>query len=127
MNRNDLKRFLLHGEAGSVDEKVPPSGMAAVRKECEKYDLNCIYNVDETGLFYRMLPRRTHLAPGENRKTVRGVKGMKAEERSTAYICVNASGTVEMPLAFIGTAANPRCFGENKRLLPKDGISLQQA
>ena len=126
-NRYNLKSFLLRGEASSIDEKAIASSMAAVRKECENYDLDCIYNVDETGLFYLMLPRRTCLAPGENRKVARGVKGMKAKERLTVYIGVNASGTAKMPLAFIGTAANPRCFGENKRLLPKDDIYLQHA
>ena len=101
--------------------------MAAVCKECEEYyDLNNIYNVDETGLLYRVLPRRTYLAPSENRKTARGVKGMKAKELFTTYICVNASGTAKMPLVVIGTAANPRCFSQGKILLPKDTIYLNQ-
>ena len=70
--------------------------MAAVRKECEKYEIYCVFNVDETGLFYQVLPRRTYLAPGEkNKKTVRGVKGMTAKERITAYVCVKASGTAK--------------------------------
>ena len=100
--------------------------MAAVRNECEEYGLGNMYNVGETGLFYRVLPRRTYLAPSENRKTVRGVKGMTVKERLTAYICVNASGTEKMPLDFIGTAANPRCFDKGKILLRKDTIYLNQ-
>ena len=52
---------------------------------------------------------------------------MTAKERVTAYVCVNASGTAKMPLAFIGTAANPRCLGKNKRLLPKGTVYFHHA
>ncbi|CAN0446129.1 unnamed protein product, partial [Ascophyllum nodosum] len=85
-----------------------------------------IYNVDETGLFYRVLPRQTYLAPSENHKTARGVKSMKAKELFTTYICVSASGTAKLTLVFKGTTANPRCFSEGKILLPKNIIYLNQ-
>ena len=128
ITRNNLRSLFLHGEAESVDDQAIASGMAAVRKECEEYEIDFIFNVDETGLFYRVLPRRTYLAPGEKlKKSVKGVKGMTAKERVTAYVCVNASGTAKMPLAFIGTAANPRCLGKNKRLLPKDTVYFHHA
>ena len=73
VKRCNLKSLLPHGEAGSVDDEAFAGGMAAVRKACEEYDLDCIYNVDGTGWFYLVLPRRTYLAPGENRKTARAV------------------------------------------------------
>ena len=57
--------------------------------------------MDETSFLYRVLTRRTYLAPGEkHKKTVKGVKGMTAKECVTVYVCVNASGTSKMPLAF---------------------------
>ena len=58
-----------------------------------KYDLDNIFNVDETGLFYRLLSRRSYLASEENRKTVRGVTGMKARDCGIAYICSIVDGT----------------------------------
>ena len=71
---------------------------------------------------------RDSLAPGQkHKKTVKGVKGMTAKERVTAYVCVNASGTAKMPLAFIGTTANPRCLGKSKRPLTNDTVYLHQA
>ena len=54
-----------------------------------KYELDRIFNVDETGLFCRLLPRRSYLASGETRKAARGVKGVKAEDRITVSICTN--------------------------------------
>ena len=52
ITRNNLRSFFLHGERGSVDDQAIAAGMAAVRKECEEYEIDCIFNVDETGLFY---------------------------------------------------------------------------
>ena len=60
--------------------------------ELEGYKLEIIFNMDETGLFLRAMPVRTYLATVENRKTVRGTKALKAKDRVTLIICVNASG-----------------------------------
>lgn len=109
IKRNNLKSRSLHGEAGSVDDEAIADRLRRVRVVCAEYDPDCIYNVDETGLFYKVLPKVTYLAPGEDRKTTRGVKGMKAKDRVTAYMCTNASGR-RVPLSLIGTAKDPRCF-----------------
>ena len=68
------------------------------------------YNVDEYGLLFRCLPRRTYLAPSETRKTARGCKAMKAKDRITGYACTNASGTHQVPMGVIGKTQQPRCF-----------------
>jgi hypothetical protein len=59
VKRNNLSSKLLHGEAGSVDGAATAEGMAKLRDTCKKYRAENIFNVDETGLFYRLLPRRT--------------------------------------------------------------------
>lgn len=100
----------LYGEAGSVDDATIVEGMAAIRDACKNYKSKNIYNEDDTGLCYQVLPKRTNPAPGDNRKTGRGVKGMATKERVSVDLCTNATGTRKMPLAIIGTAANPRCF-----------------
>lgn len=110
MARRFLQNTRLHGEAGSVDHAAIAKGMAEIREVLEKYDPNDIYNKGETVLCYRLLPKQTYLAPGKDRKTARGVKGMTAKDRITVYFCTNATGTRKMPLTIIGTAANPRCF-----------------
>ena len=35
---------------------------------------------------------------------------MKSEDRITAYLCTNATGSDKVPLGIIGTANNPRAF-----------------
>lgn len=60
-------------------------------------------------LFFKFLFKRTYLAPGENRKTLRGVKGMAAKDRVTAYyICTDATGR-KVPLSLIRTSKEPYC------------------
>ena len=83
-----------------MDERAIAAGMEKVRAECGTYDAECIFNVDETG--YKILPRQTFLAPTEDRKTTRGVKGTSAKVRITLYVCTNATG-VEVPLVAISS------------------------
>lgn len=111
--RNRLRPHkTLHGKAGgSIDDEVMISdGIKRVREVCETYDPEFIYSVDEAGLFYRVLPKRAYVAQGEDRKTMRGVEGMKSEDRVTAYLATNATGTRKVPLSLISTAKEPRCF-----------------
>lgn len=67
--------------------------MEAVRKECANYDLKNIFNVGETGLFLKLLPKRSYFPAYESLKTSRGTKGMKAnklrERVSTALMRVD--------------------------------------
>ena len=52
---------LLHGEAGEVDIEEMEPKIEILRQlilaGC--YDVDCIFNMDETGLFYRCLPRKS--------------------------------------------------------------------
>ncbi|XP_029404952.2 jerky protein homolog-like [Bactrocera dorsalis] len=65
-----------------------------------------LYNADESGLFYRMLPDRTFVAATE--KTAPGRKILK--ERITFMLCANADGSHKLKPMVIGKSANPRCF-----------------
>lgn len=98
-----------HGKAGSVDEEVSGEDMEAIREETKKYDLNNIFNVDETGIF-RLLPNRTCLSKVENRKTASGTMEMKAKDGVSAYIGINATGTVKIEMSIIGKSKSSRCF-----------------
>lgn len=79
-------------------------------RECKKYELANIFNVDETEIFYRLPPNRIYLSTTENKKTARGTKAMKAKDRVSVYICTNATGSAKVPRAMIGKSKNPRCF-----------------
>ncbi|CAN0500057.1 unnamed protein product, partial [Ectocarpus sp. 12 AP-2014] len=90
--RNGMASTVLHGEAGSVDDAAIAEGVEKIREACKDYKLDNIFNVDETGIFFRLLPNRTYLANWENRMLARGTKGMKAKDRVSAYMCTNATG-----------------------------------
>lgn len=108
--RNHLRPRTPHGEAAGEDDAAIADRIEDVRETCKKYNPECIYNVDSAALFYRVLPKTTYLAPGEDRKTTRGVRGMQAKDRVTAYVATNATGTRKVPLSLVGTAKSPRCF-----------------
>ncbi|XP_045464241.1 jerky protein homolog-like [Harmonia axyridis] len=65
-----------------------------------------IYNADETGLFWKLLPDKTFVALSE--KAAPGLK--MAKQRITLLGCVNANGSHKLTPLLIGKAAKPRCF-----------------
>ncbi|KAI9551311.1 hypothetical protein GHT06_002512 [Daphnia sinensis] len=82
----------LYGEAGDVDVGAIEPAMRDLRVKLANYDLKNIFNMVETGLFYRAMPARTYLAYNESRKTFRGTKALKAKDRVTLVLCVNVDG-----------------------------------
>lgn len=100
----------LYGEAGEVDKDDPVilEQLRELETLIVTYDIDNIYNMDETGLFYRLIPRYTLLMPTEDVKTVRGQKTKK--DRVTLAVCCNATGTHKIPLQIIGKPAKPACI-----------------
>ena len=83
--------------------------------EQECLTLEQLYNCDETGLQYRMLPDKTLACRHE-----KGAAGMKKQkDRVTLMACSNTTGKHKLPLVCIGKSRNPRCFKNiNKDALP---------
>ena len=108
--RHSLVSKVLHGEAGSVGTGFIKKGMDDVYKACKKYQPARILNVDETGLFWKLMLKRSFLATSENRKMARGAKNMHFKDRVSAFICANADGSAKVDVAIVGKAKNPRCF-----------------
>ncbi|KAF5195054.1 hypothetical protein FRX31_015360 [Thalictrum thalictroides] len=52
--RHKIQSFRQFGESGSVDTELLAQSLPEIRKKLDTYELNNIYNMDETGLFYRM-------------------------------------------------------------------------
>ena len=77
--------------------------MEDIRKAGEEYEADCVYNMDETGYYWKMKPDRS-LSTFE----VSGKKKDKA--RITAALTCNATGTDRLPIWFIGNANRPNCF-----------------
>ena len=65
-----------------------------------------MFNADETGLWWQLLPSRTLIHCRE--REAKNFK--KSKERVTLLACSNAAGTCRLPLMFIHTSAKPRCF-----------------
>lgn len=79
----------------------------------EKHQLSedAIFNADESGLYWKLLPDKTYVCSEE--KSADGRKTYK--ERLTFLVCSNASGTKKIKLLVIGKSKNPRQF-KNKSI-----------
>jgi hypothetical protein len=80
--------------------------------EKEGYSQDSVYNADESGLFWKALPRKSLVSCQEH--AARGFKVSK--ERVTIMTCANAAGTHKLPLLLIGKSKKPRCFKNIKSL-----------
>ena len=109
--RHNLVNTSLWGTGGSAATAVAAAQerMAQIRADLSAYEPDQIYNMDETGLFFRCLPNRAYVTAGRRRR-VRGTKAMKAKDRVTLVLACNATGTHKIPVAIIGTAQVPVCF-----------------
>ncbi|CAB5360730.1 unnamed protein product [Rhizophagus irregularis] len=83
--RNSIRQVKLHEEANSADENAIAEALPLLQNKCAEYPPDHIYNMDETGLFYR-------------------------KERLSVALCANADGSHKLPPLIIGKYANPRCF-----------------
>jgi hypothetical protein len=77
----------------------------------EGYEPRDVYNADETGLFFNVLPERTLAYKGE---TCHG--GKHSKDRLTLLLCVNSDGSDKQLLIVIGKSSKPRCFKDGKKL-----------
>jgi hypothetical protein len=69
-----LKNINLHGEMGDVDLAAIDVEIKKLRLKLAEFNLDCIFNMDETGLFFRCLPKRAYILKDESEKEVRGSK-----------------------------------------------------
>lgn len=113
LNRHpDVKSITFHGEAGSVSVTTADEARVLLQRELSAWQADCVYNCDETALFFRLLPNQTLGSKDE-----RGVK--KNKDRVTLLLCVNASGTDKLRPLIIGKAENPRALHHiNRANLP---------
>ena len=77
--------------------------MKALRTIAGEFQEEDIYNMDETGLYWRMTPSR-----GLSTQALPGIK--KDKTRISIALCVNATGSDRLPLWIIGKARTPRAL-----------------
>jgi hypothetical protein len=116
--RRGLQKMLLHGEGAEVNKS--DLGLLAALDDLyaiiAQYDLENVYNMDETGLFFRLLPRYNLLMPDEDISTIRGKK--KSKDRVSLIVCTNAVGSHKIPYALIGKPKRPACIKDHQWLVP---------
>jgi len=90
--------------------------MEQLRQKIATYPPENVFNMDETGLNFKILPNRSYVKE-EDCKTARGTKLMKAKDRVTIFVTTNADGSDMPPLSIIGKSKNPRCFKNRQKKL----------
>jgi hypothetical protein len=106
--RHSIRYHTFHGEAASVPASIH-NEMKPIKVICDQYQPDDIYNMDETGLFWRRMPNGGLSTDGH--------AGQKRDKtRITIAMATNATGLDRMPLWLIGTAKTPRALrGVNLR------------
>ena len=102
--RHNLVCGKISGERGSVNDATVIEWKEKLPSIISGYQLHNIFNMDETGIFFRALPDKTM---HERAKECTG--GKRSKDRVTCLLCVNALGDFERTL-IIGHSLNPRCF-----------------
>jgi len=120
----NLRNVALWGQGGSADTAGAAERIAQIRTQLEDYPADRIYNMDETGLFYRCIPNRSYVQAGQRRQA-RGTKAMKAKDRVTLVLACNATGSHKIPVAMIGKAKQPLCFKPPRCACPLPYFSQQ--
>ena len=74
--------------------------------EDQQLTLNQVFNADETGLYWHLLPEKT--LAGSYEKTAKNFK--KPKDKVSILATANASGDFRLPLLLIGKSKNPRAL-----------------
>ena len=102
-SRHSFRQFKIYGESGSAPVEGYEEQLARIKERILPYDVEDVYNMDETGLFYNLAPDKT-LA----RRQIEGMK--KDKTRLKVALTANATGSDRYHPVFTGHAKMPRCF-----------------
>ncbi len=104
IERHNLKFRNLHGESQATTTDNYESFFYEYEEICKNYFPQDIYNIDETGIFYKEQGRRSYT------KSNKDSKGYKLQKtRITLLLGVNKLGDF-LPPMIIGKSKQPRCF-----------------
>lgn len=112
--RHGIRYIKACGEKLSADKEAAEEFVEEFDAKVAEENLtpDQIFNMDETGLFWRCLPRNTFVTSDEAAPS--GVK--EAKERITVLLCSNAAGTYKCKPLVVGKSAHPRAFKGIKTL-----------
>ena len=94
-----MNTISLYGEGGAVNRNDPEllASLERLYAIVNEYDASCVYNMDEMGLFFLLVPRYTMLLPSEDPTTI----------WFTLIVCCNAIRTGNIHIMIIGKAKEP--------------------
>ncbi|KAG7162475.1 Tigger transposable element-derived protein 1-like 74 [Homarus americanus] len=106
--RNKITNINIGGEEASADRVAASEFPPFLREIMEEgqYTDDQVFNMDESGLFWKKLPSKTFVV--KNASKIRGRKLQK--ERITVLFTTNASGTCKLKLSVIHTARKPHAY-----------------
>lgn len=106
--RYGIRLLKMSGEKLSSQPELVNPFKENFRRIVQELNLNKhqIYNADETGLFWKLLPDKTYVAANE--KTAKGLK--VAKQRLSLLGCTNATGSHKLTPLVIGKSKNPRAL-----------------
>ena len=112
-NRHQIMFAILHDESAEVCENAVEQWMQDLPNRTKNYELQNIFNCNETSIFFKALPKKTLLGPNGQPE---GLK--QSKESFSLLVCANAIGEKEKFLV-IGKAKRPHSF-------PKYNSNLEQ-
>ena len=104
LKRNNIVFKKMSGERGDVDSKCVSDWKDKIPSVCEGYQPRDIFNMDETGIFFRDGKRTTFVPSGSD-----CAGGKRSKNRITVALCASMTGEKLKPLV-IGKSSKPRCF-----------------
>ncbi len=109
--KHNLTFKTMSGESADVDMDAVNEWFKQLPNILKDYEPDDIFNADETGLFYKCLPKQTLTFKKE-----KCYGGKMSKERITVMVGGNSSGTEKLKLMVIGKSLKPRCFKNVKNL-----------
>ncbi|XP_059558184.1 tigger transposable element-derived protein 1-like isoform X1 [Myotis daubentonii] len=100
-----------HGESDSTNKVAADNFVTEFQEfiEAEGFVPQQVFNCDETGLFWKKMPKRTYITQEE--KSLPGHKPVK--DRLTLLLCGNASGDFKLKPLLVYHSENVRVLGKN--------------
>ena len=87
LKRNNIVMKVQSGERGAVDLNIVQNWKSKLSESCDGYAPSDIFNMDETGLFYRDTMKNTFFKKGET-----CIGGKRSKERITVGLCASMTG-----------------------------------
>ena len=102
--RYNIRHVKINGESGEVSGLTVDSWKERLPELLHDYTCRDIWNLDETGCYWKILPDHGFARKGSQCKG-----GEKAKQRVTVALITNAVGDKELAV-IVGKSAKPRCF-----------------